>query len=529
MGKLWYGGTIYTMGREGETVEAVFTDRGKIVDTGRKSVLENQYKHKIEHQIDLQNNVMYPGWIDSHLHIIGHGERLLRLDLAYVQSPQELMQKIWEKDQTLPADEWLIGEGFNENQWDEPRIIHRREIDRICPDRPVVLTRVCRHALIANTKAMELAGITRNTCNPQGGLIDRDEQGEPTGFFLDRAQDLIRQAMPVVNDQYLETAISLAVDDLVQHGIVGGHSEDLNYYGGFNRTYHAFLSSINGRERKFRAHLLVHHEVIDDMEKAGLDYKKGTEWIEMGAMKIFADGALGGRTAWLSEPYEDEPDTTGVAIHSTEDLEKLIQQARQKTLPVAVHAIGDKAVETIVELLQAYPVDQGKRDRIIHAQIMRDDLFKKMKSLNLVVDIQPTFVTSDFPWVLDRIGKTRATHAYPWKTFIKHGIVCAGGSDAPIEEINPLKGIEAAVVRKSDHDGKIYGESERLTPYEAVSLYTKGAAYAIGNEHKQGKIRKGFLADFTILDRDLFQINPEEISKAQVQMTVIDETIVYQK
>lgn len=529
MGKLWYGGTIYTMRKEGETAEAVFSDQGKIVEIGTKSYLEQKYKNRMDEQINLRGGVMYPGFVDSHLHIIGHGERLLRLDLAYVQSPEELLEKLKEKDQQLPSGEWLIGEGFNENQWDQPRIIHRKEIDQVCPDRPVVLTRVCRHALIANSKAMKLAGVTPETSDPQGGLIDRDQHGSPTGFFLDRAQEMIKNAMPEVTEQYLQKAIKVAVDDLVKHGIVGGHSEDLNYYGGFDRTYGAFTSTIDGKSRKFRAHLLVHHEVIDDMEKARLGFKQGTGWVELGAMKIFADGALGGRTAWLSSPYEDEPDQFGVAIHTQEGFKHLIKKARAKGLPVAVHAIGDQAVDTIINLIEKYPVPEGKRDRIIHAQILREDLYEKMKKLNLVADIQPTFVTSDFPWVLDRIGKDRSEHAYPWKRLLDHGIICAGGSDAPIEEINPLKGIEAAVVRRSEHDGQIYGKSQQLTPFEAISLYTRGSASAIGNEEEQGMIDRGFLADFTVLDRDLFRINPEKISKTKVTMTVIDETIVYQK
>ncbi|QHS23025.1 amidohydrolase [Virgibacillus sp. MSP4-1] len=529
MGKLWFGGTIYTMHGPGETVEAVFTQQGQIVDTGTKEYLENLYKSQITDKHNLKGHVMYPGFTDSHLHIIGHGERLLQLDLAYAKSPEEVLELIQRKSEELPEEQWLIGEGFNENSWNDSRIIHRYELDEICPDRPVMLTRICRHAIIANTKAMEIAGITAQTPEPDGGIIDRDQQGELTGFFKDTAQELIKSHIPEVTTGYLEKAIHAAVEDLVRHGIVGGHSEDLNYYGGFKRTYDSFARTIDGERHKFRANLLVHNGVIEEMDENHLSFSQGTDWIELGAMKIFADGAFGGRTAWLSEPYADQSDEYGVQIYSEEHMKQLMKKAREREMPVAVHAIGDQAVEMVMDMIEQFPPSEGVRDRIIHAQLVNPALIERMSALNIIVDIQPTFVASDFPWVLERIGEERMPYAYPWKSFLEAGIACAGGSDAPIEEIDPLKGISAAVNRISTLNGQVYGEQQCLTPFEAVSLYTTGAAYAIGKENEQGKIEPGFTADFTVLDKDLFSINSKEIPNAKVQQTIIDETVVYER
>ncbi|MBB6452121.1 hypothetical protein HNQ94_000542 [Salirhabdus euzebyi] len=529
MGKLWFGGSIYTMRMPNEMVEAVYSENGKVMDMGLKQELENKYKDNIEEYVDIEGQVMYPGFIDSHLHIVGHGERILRLDLAYTQSPKELLESIKKATSNLAPGEWLVGEGFNENQWDDPRIIHRKELDEIAPDHPVMLTRICRHAIVANSKALEMAGVDHRTEAPFGGVIAKDEDGSPTGFLLDTAQDLIKNAMPTVTDEYIEKAINVSIHDLLAKGIVAGHTEDLNYYGGFDQTYQAFCRTIDGEKIKFRAHLLVHHGVIEDMEKAGLGFKRGTKWVELGAMKIFADGALGGRTAWLSEPYEDDPMQVGVPIHSETQMSLLMEKARSLQMPVAIHAIGDKAVEFVVDMLEKFPPPSGVKDRIIHAQIMREELYERINKSNTIIDIQPTFVSSDFPWVMERIGERRLQHAYPWKSFLERGIICAGGSDAPIEEVNPLKGIEAAIIRKSIFDGNSYGLEQALSIYEAIALYTINAAAAIGNEHIQGQIAPGFYADFTILNKDLFKIEPSEISSTSVLKTVVDETIVYRK
>ncbi|WP_371068768.1 amidohydrolase [Sediminibacillus sp. JSM 1682029] len=529
MGIIWQGGTIYTMKSEMDTVEAVFTEEGKIIDVGTVSDLQRVYEGRIDKVQDLQGNTMFPGFIDSHLHIIGHGEKLIHLDLSEMKSAEEVKAALRSRVSQLEPGEWLIGEGWNENHWEHPVILQRGELDEISPENPMMLTRICRHALLANSLAMERAGITKETENPQGGVIVRDASGETTGYFLDTAQEFIKNVIPEMSEEHLTAIVQTAIDDLHRNGLVGGHTEDLNYYGGFLKTYHAFTNGVDGDKRKFRAHLLVHHEVIDDMVSTGLDYHKGTEFIEMGAMKIFSDGALGGRTAWLTEPYEDDRENEGINIHTVESLETLVQKARGYGMPVAVHAIGDKAVETVAETLRKYPLENGRRDRIIHAQIVNDRLLDLLTELDVVLDIQPTFVASDFPWIIERIGERRLSHAYAWKTFLERGISCAAGSDAPIESINPLLGIEAAVLRKSSVDGASYQEDERLTMYEAISLYTNGSAYASCHEQGQGKIAPGYNADFTIFDRDPFKISPEQITTLQVQNTVVDETVVYQK
>ena len=305
----------------------------------------------------------------------------------------------------------------------------------------------------------------------------------------------------------------------------------MSYYGDFNKTYQAFRNTLGKDGKKFRAHLLVHHAVIEDWHDEGHQFLEGSPYVEFGAMKIFADGALGGRTALLSHPYADDESTSGVSIHTEENLQALVAKARSYDLPIAVHTIGDLAFEQVVDAITKEPTVKGRRDRLIHAQILRHELIERIKGLDLILDIQPRFVASDFPWVIDRIGKDRMKYNYAWKTLLEEGIHCAGGSDAPIEPVNPLLGIHAAVTRTNPNDPEhtVYGPDQVLSMYEGISLFTKGSAFACHHEADRGLIKEGYDADFTILNEDPFTGGPDVLLKQVVAMTVVDEDIVYDR
>jgi predicted amidohydrolase YtcJ len=525
--KLWYGGTIYTLHTELEQVEAVVTEGDYIIAAGALMELEQEYA--ITERVHLEGATMLPGFVDSHMHLIGHGESLIRLDLSSYTSKLAVLEAVKEYAEANRSLEWIIGEGWNENGWSTPEPITRQEIDEYVRDIPVLLKRVCRHAVVVNSKALELADVTLNTPLPAGGVIERDKNGELNGILKDQAQELVFAVLPKTTKDYLERAMTAAIQDAYQLGLTGCHTEDLNYYSGFQETYETFLKVIKDKGLAFRAHLLVHHEVIDEMKQANLEPYSGDLGIEFGAMKIFADGALGGRTALLSHPYADDPSTNGVAIFSQEELNGLYKKARELGLPVAIHTIGDLAFEYALNAMEAHPVKVG-RDRIIHAQILNRDLIERARRFpNLILDLQPRFLASDFPWVIERIGAERMEFCYAWKTLLDSGIPCAGGSDAPIEPLNPLWGIHAAVTRTNldDPARTVYGETEKLSVYEAVSLFTKGSAYAICHENDRGMIVKGHLADFTILERDIFTVPEDEIAQLKVHMTVIGGEIVY--
>nr|WP_309475264.1 amidohydrolase [Bacillus sp. 03113] len=528
MGTLWYGGNIYTLQEEGHQVEAVFTEGQKIIDIGALQALEEKYYERITKRIDLKEDTMLPGFVDSHLHIIGHGEKLIRLDLSSYTTKQAMLSAVRDYANQLSEGAWVIGDGWNENLWEQSLPITRDEIDQYVSNRPVLLKRICHHVCSLNSKAIEAAGLSDAVQTPAGGEIEKDQNGRLNGLFKEQAMELAYQALPELTNEYVESALKKSIQDAYRLGLTGGHTEDLSYYKSFKDTYETFKKVIIEEQYPFRLHLLVHHEVFEDFKDAGGKFQAGNEWIEFGAMKIFSDGALGGRTALLSRPYADDPSTSGVAIFSQEQLNELVKKAREIDMPVAIHAIGDLAFEMSLNAIETYPYQGKGRDRLIHGQILRKDLVERVKKLPMIIDIQPMFVLSDFPWVIDRIGEDYLEYCYAWKTMLKEGIHIAGGSDAPVEPLDPLLGIQAAVTRTKVEDPmQQYIPSESLSIYEAVCLFTKGSAYAAGHELERGQIKKGYYGDFTVLKQDPFSVEKSEIYKIGISKTIIGCQIVY--
>lgn len=271
------------------------------------------------------------------------------------------MKSLKEKCSKTPAGKWIVAEGWNENEWPRPELILRDELDAISADHPIVLKRICRHALVVNSRALLEADIKEDIKEPSGGVICRYPDGRLNGLFKEsQAQNLILDSLPGIDQEYIENALTEAIEDAYKLGLTGGHTEDLHYYNGFMPTYQAFKSVIEDREMAFRANLLVHHEAFEEMLAAGGGYQKGTRYIKFDSMKIFTDGSLGGRTALLSEPYVDQKNTNGVAIFTENELQEWVKKARAGGMPIAVHAIGDLAFEYVLNAIEALP---RKRDR----------------------------------------------------------------------------------------------------------------------------------------------------------------------
>lgn len=520
MKTLWYNGTMYTMEQEGDQVEALLTENGKISVVGTYEDLKEQ----ADNEIDLQGSVLYPGFADSHMHMIGHGEKLLSLDLSKASSADEMMDMLMNAYPDLKSDEWFIGEGWNENNFPDKKILTRHELDKVT-DSPMVLKRTCRHAALANSKALELAGISKDTLDPEDGVIMRDADGEPTGYLKEGAQEIVLALIPEPTEESLTRALQKSVDDLLSLGLTGGVTDDLGYYGDCKNPLQAFKNVI-GEQKKFRAHLLRRSTIFKQLMEEQATYNE--PWIEPGEMKFFIDGALGGKTALLSKPYADTPETSGMTVVTDEEIDALVALARKYGEAIAVHVIGDAAVGKALDAIEKYPVPTGKRDRLIHVNVLREDLVERMEKLPVILDLQPVFVSSDFPWVMDRLGKDRLEWAYAWKKLLNRGFICGGGSDAPIEEVDPLLGIYAAATRRKPgetHEG--YLPDEKLSRFEAVGLFTTGSAGTIGKADVRGKLAPGFDADFTVLDRDLFQVEDEEIVGANVVLTVVAGEVMY--
>lgn len=525
MRQLWTNGKIYTMEQEGATVQAVLVQDGKIVETGAFDDLL-VYADDV---IDLQGAVMYPGFVDSHLHMIGHGEKLMRLDLTVATSGEELVQLVKNAASQLQDGQWLIGDGWNENQFTDGRIPTKEELDAVTKN-PLFLNRVCHHVALVNSTTLHLAGITIDTENPEGGKIGRHENGELNGLLYEQATNLVSSLFKQEGESYIESlaeVLQLAIEHMQSYGLTGGHTEEMGYYGHYTNPLTAYHSVI-GERKHFRVNLLRHHTVFEEMVTDNAQFDE--PFIEAGAMKIFADGSLGGSTAALLAPYANDEHNKGMLIHTDEQMEALIQLARKYNEAVAIHIIGDGAMEQVLQYLEKYPVADGKRDRLIHCCIVSEEHLARMKKLSIILDLQPAFVTSDYPWVTEKLGENRPGHHYAWKTFIEEGLICAAGTDAPIEAMSPFETIYAAVERKKPkdtHEG--YNAEQKLTRFEAVKMYTVGSAEAISKEDERGYIRQGYDADFTILDTDLMNCSAEEILQANALLTVVNGSIVYKK
>ncbi|MEM3464821.1 MAG: amidohydrolase [Candidatus Bathyarchaeia archaeon] len=493
-----YGGEIVAVGSNEEICRYIGA-KTRVIDAGGKTVV--------------------PGFVDCHVHMSSFGHFLQTLDLRNAGSISELQQKLREFVLKNPERSWILG-----GRWDHERFVERRyptrwDLDLAVDDKPVFLVRVCGHVGVANSKALELAGITGET-RVEGGKIDLDEaSGEPNGVLRENALELVWRAIPKPSLDELEKTCLLACVKAVGAGLTCVHW----ILGSMDEFRVLQKLSLEGR-LPLRVYLGFPVEFLDELVCLGLSTGFGNEMLKVGFVKILADGSLGGHTAALKEPYLDKPEARGMMLYAQRELNRLVLKAHKAGLQLAVHAIGDFAVDCVLKAfenaLKRFP-REGHRHRIEHCSVLNPSLIGRMKRLGLVASVQPHFVVSDF-WVAKRLGAERARWVYPFKTLIKEGIVVASGSDCPVESINPLLGVWAAVNREGFVE-------ERLSPEEVLRTYTVNAAYASFDEDKRGTIEVGKLADLTILSDDPLKVSPEAIKNIVVEMTIVDGKVVYER
>ncbi|NGZ74113.1 amidohydrolase [Saccharibacillus alkalitolerans] len=510
--------------------DAVYAEDGKIAAIGASRELELQLTGRDYETADWDGAYVLPGLVDSHMHLGMQGVKLAALDFSDVTSKEDMLRLIRERAERTPAGEWILGLNWNENAFSPalPPLID--ELDEAAGDRPAYLTRTCFHAFLANSEAFRRAGVTANTPDPESGAFGRDASGGLNGWVYEEASKMLEIVQPEPDYETKKEAIRRACRHALSLGLTAAHTEDLRYLGSLE-TMLRIHRELREEGLRFRSHQLVFHTFLDEAERLGLKAGDGDEWLRIGAAKIFSDGAIGGRTALLNAPYSDAPETKGMAIHPLDRLKAITSRARSLGFPIAVHAIGDGAADMTLSAMEAYPLQGVSElpDRFIHAQVLDEKLVRRMGRLQMIADIQPRFVPSDFPWVMERVGPSRTEYLYAWKKLISAGIVCAGGSDAPIEPLNPLLGLHAAVTRRrpdspNPRDG--YLPDERLSTEEAVRLFTEGSALAAAESHERGSIAEGRAADFTVLDRDLSG-DPENMLGARALMTVVNGEVAY--
>jgi len=509
---------LVTLNPKQPKAEAIAIQNGSIIAVGSNKAVR-KYIGKQTRVIDAKNKTIVPGFVDCHVHMTGFGHFLHTLNLRNVESIKEMQQKLQEYVQKNPERSWTLGGRWDQDRFVEKRYPTRWDLDAAVADIPVFLIRVCGHLGVANSRALQLSGISKET-TIDSGQIDLDEAtGEPNGILRENALELVWKAIPKPTPKELEETCISACKKALEAGLTCAHwlvssADEIRI---IQRLY------LKGK-LPLRVYLGISADLLDQLIDLGLLTGFGNDMVKIGFVKVFADGSLGARTAALKKPYSDKPETRGIILHTQRKLNSLISKAHKAGLQLAVHAIGDRAIETVAKafenVLKRHP-RENHRHRIEHCSVLNPKLIERMKHLGLIASVQPHFVSSDF-WVVDRVGKDRARWVYPFKTLMKEGLTVASGSDCPVEPIDPLLGIWAAVARKSFPE-------ETLTVEEALETYTLNAAYASFDENNKGTIEAGKFADLTVLSDDLFNLPPDEIKRAKVEMTIVDGKIVYSR
>ena len=518
-------GNVITLDINNEIAEAIAIKDGKIIYVGNNKGVEN-YIGENTKTINAEGNTVLPGLIDTHIHLVKYGFSLDFINLRNVMSISQMKKLILERVKNRKADEWIIGRSWDQEMFSEKRYPNRYDLDDIAPDNPVFLIRICGHVAIANSKALEIAGINRDTPDPPGGIIEKDRNGKPTGILKENALDLVYMMIPPPKMEDYMNAARRAINDAVRHGLTMVH-----FVSAYPEEVEALQILKEKGELKIRVRIYYDYTFLDYLKKLKLRRGFGDDMLKINGIKIITDGSLGGRTAALKHPYNDDPENRGKLVVTYEKLREVAVEANKANLQLAMHAIGDRALENVLNAVETALEEYSRTDhrhRVEHAAVIPPELLEKMKNLRMVAAVQPRFIISDF-WTIDRLGEERASWIYPFKTMLKEGIIIGGGSDAPVDPLDPIYGIYSAVTRGCVDDIALcrYTPEEKLSLIEGIKLYTKYAAYLGFDEDKLGSIEIGKYADLVILSENILKILEEEIKDASVKMTVVNGKVVY--
>lgn len=536
--KLFINGEIYSMKKEGEKFQSLGVKDGKITFLGTNDEAKNISSKEL---IDLKGKMMIPGMADAHLHLYAYCQNLTFVDLSKVHNINEMINLMKEKVKNVKKGDWVKGVNFDQSKWKENRFPTLEEMDSISKDNPVIIKRCCLHAVVANSKALKMVGIGKNYQAGSGGIVELDKDSMPNGILREQSTKVFDDILPdPLKDVEVQKKIMQDVlNDMSSKGITTIHTyaakiwqynEDISIYKNFEKEGKLPLRVTVCIDELFEPEILTEEKLNNPNRK-----------VQLGAYKIFSDGSMGSRSAALKSPYSDDPENSGFMLFTQEELNNKILIGYEHGLQPAIHAIGDRALDmtlSAIEYTLKITKEKGMTDeeqknrlpfRIIHVQMIDDDLLERMKKLPLVLDIQPIFLCTDLHWIEDRIGKERLKGSFALKTMEKAGLIQTGGSDCPVETYEPLKGIYAAVTRQDMEGYPMEGflPEERLSVYEALCMYTKNVPYATGQESVLGTLEIGKFADLTVLERNLFKIDEKEIKDVKVEQTYVAGNCVF--
>lgn len=526
-------GNVITMNEGDPRAQAVFVLGDKIVRVGSDDEIEVLIDDDTK-VIDLKGRTLIPGFIDCHAHPMGYGQSLMAVNCGTppVGSIREMIERIREAAEGRAKGDWVFGRGYDDFKLSERRHPNRWDLDEASPDNPVMITRLCGHISTVNSLALEMAGISKDTLDPEGGRIDRDpETGEPTGVLRGGARQPLWELIPPPTFEQLRKGINMAALQFLARGVTSVSDAGI----GNPLNVRAYQAAMYEDGMPIRVNLMMSSEVLGELERLGFETGFGDERLRIGAIKIVFDGSSSGRTAALSEPYEDVPDNTGILYLSQEELNDMVLAAHRAGFQVGVHAIGDRAISGVLDAFEAALTELPKEDhrlRIEHCGINSPAIVKRIKGMGVVPVPQPIFLYGEGESYRAGLGEERVRWAYPMSSWIDAGITVPMSSDCPAtsgaELISPLLGIYVAVNRKTDA-GVELGPEQKIGVEEALRAYTLNSAYATFEEAEKGSIEPGKLADFAVLSDDPTEVPSNYIKDIRVDMTIVGGRLVYER
>jgi predicted amidohydrolase YtcJ len=523
-------GRIYTADGARPVVDAMAIRRGRVVFVGDRAGARALTGPNTQ-TLDLQGRTVIPGMTDAHAHVTGLGQSLRSVDLVGTTSYEQVIARVAEKARTTPKGEWIIGRGWDQNDWGDTRWPAHAALSRAVPDHPVYLARVDGHAGLVNALALQKAGITRATANPTGGEIIRDAAGEPAGVLVDNAQDLVGRAIPAATRAQVKEMIKAAITEMHRWGLTGVHD------AGASAQVLELYEEL-GREGALGIRLYA--MISDDAATIDAWFKRGpqsalydgTLWVR--SIKLYQDGALGSRGAALLEPYSDNAATTGLLVSPPEHIRDVATRALRAGFQVNTHAIGDRGNRLVLDsyetALRAVPV-ADHRFRVEHAQILHADDIPRFAALGVIPSMQASHQTSDMYWAGTRLGDTRLRGAYAWRSLLESGTIIPNGSDFPVEYVDPLISFKASVSRQDARGWPAGGwfPEQRMTRDEALRSMTLWPAYAAFQEAELGSLAAGKRADFVVLDQDIMRVPEAMLPATRVLSTWVGGARVYER